>query len=133
DILEPGEDCGSYTFGSLPAQINKPITVQSPANNEFAAPLVRYFNTTDQTVTDAVVDVAILCTKVSAEENSDEPWEIFPNPSAEFINISYQGEYQIAGVDGNIILCGHTDGKIDVKMLSSGYYIVKAGNKVSSF
>jgi hypothetical protein len=60
---------------------------------------------------------------------------IYPNPANHFINIENLStkRYKIYNIQGQILLNGQTDGKIDISPLKSGVYFFKSTNDIQKF
>ncbi|TNE99621.1 MAG: T9SS type A sorting domain-containing protein [Bacteroidetes bacterium] len=51
--------------------------------------------------------------------------EVYPNPTKGLINTSAVGTFKIYGLNGSIVLEGHTEGVIDITHLEEGVYLLE--------
>lgn len=133
DHVLPQEDCGSYAFGSLPPLVDKNINVLTPAYQTFSAPLIQFSMISDIYVTDASLQTNILCSRVSAQDQIADRFQVLPNPANEWISIPLGEDYKLLNAQGQIISEGQSDGKVNVFYLPSGTYFLNFRGKFYKF
>ena len=75
-------------------------------------------------------------TILSVENNKNEKYTLFPNPSSDFINVlgvKATDKYEISDMLGNKISEGIYNNKIDISHFSKGYYFLKINNQTIKF
>jgi hypothetical protein len=71
------------------------------------------------------------CTVGLSENVLGKSFNIYPNPSAGVVNISYKGNVQIFDCSGKLVMSSDVDGTIEIADLAVGLYVVRFDGKYS--
>lgn len=80
--------------------------------------------------------LAKFSTILSIEDLNNENFKLFPNPSSDYIQINgvnSNDKYEISDILGNKINDGNYNDKINISLLSNGFYYIKINNQTFKF